>query len=55
MPINIIPQTTLVEEKITLSHMNSEKTLFSQRFRGYLPVVVDIETSGFDPLRNAYA
>ena len=33
--------------------MTSEKTLFSKRFRGYLPVVVDIETSGFDPARNA--
>lgn len=33
--------------------MNSEKTLLSKRFRGYLPVIVDIETSGFDPLRNA--
>lgn len=33
--------------------MNSEKTLFSKRFRGYLPVVVDIETAGFDPARNA--
>lgn len=33
--------------------MNREKNLFSKRFRGYLPVVIDIETSGFDPLRNA--
>ncbi len=33
--------------------MTSEKTLFSKRFRGYLPVVVDIETSGFDPVKNA--
>jgi ribonuclease T len=33
--------------------MNVEKTLFSKRFRGYLPVVVDIETAGFDPVRNA--
>jgi ribonuclease T len=31
----------------------SEKPLLSKRFRGYLPVIVDIETSGFDPLRNA--
>jgi len=23
------------------------------RFRGFLPVVVDVETSGFDPDRNA--
>jgi len=33
--------------------MNSEKPQISKRFRGYLPVVIDIETSGFDPLRNA--
>jgi ribonuclease T len=25
----------------------------SQRFRGYLPVVVDVETAGFDPKRDA--
>lgn len=33
--------------------MPSEKPLFAKRFRGYLPVIVDIETSGFDPHRNA--
>lgn len=33
--------------------MNNEKLPMAQRFRGYLPVVVDIETSGFDPQRNA--
>ena len=25
----------------------------SQRFRGFLPVVVDVETGGFDSQRNA--
>ena len=29
------------------------KTRFARRFRGYLPVVVDIETAGFDPEKNA--
>jgi len=53
MLLNIIPQPALVEEKITITPMNSEKNQFSMRFRGYLPVVIDIETSGFDPLRNA--
>ena len=53
MPLNIIPQPTVVEEKITNSTINPEKAKFSKRFRGYLPVVVDIETSGFDPSRNA--
>lgn len=33
--------------------MNNEKLPMAQRFRGYLPVVVDIETSGFDPQHNA--
>lgn len=33
--------------------MNAEKPLFAKRFRGYLPVIVDIETAGFDPQRNA--
>jgi ribonuclease T len=53
MTLNIIPQPTLVEEKITHAPMNAEKPLFSKRFRGYLPVIVDIETAGFDPQRNA--
>lgn len=30
-----------------------EKPLMARRFRGYLPVVVDIETSGFNPRQNA--
>ena len=25
----------------------------SHRFRGFLPVVVDVETGGFDPIRDA--
>lgn len=33
--------------------MTSEKPLFSKRFRGYLPVVIDVETAGFDASRNA--
>lgn len=27
--------------------------LMSERFRGFLPVVIDIETAGFDPQQNA--
>jgi ribonuclease T len=30
-----------------------EKTLMSQRFRGYLPVVVDVETGGLNPRTDA--
>jgi ribonuclease T len=33
--------------------MSLDKPPLARRFRGYLPVIVDIETSGFDPLRNA--
>ena len=25
----------------------------AQRFRGYLPVIIDIETAGFNPKKNA--
>ena len=31
--------------------MNS--TLISQRFRGFLPVVIDVETGGFDAKKDA--
>jgi len=30
-----------------------QSTLMVDRFRGFLPVVVDVETGGFDPERNA--
>ncbi len=33
--------------------MHQDKPIFSKRFRGYLPVIVDIETAGFDPKKNA--
>ncbi len=32
---------------------NQENPVFARRFRGYLPIVVDIETSGFSPTKNA--
>ena len=31
----------------------TEKSLFSQRFRGYFPVVIDIETAGFNAQTDA--
>ena len=34
-------------------HAQSPKPPLSQRFRGFLPVIVDIETGGFNPARNA--
>lgn len=33
--------------------MCSEKSLLAFRFRGFLPVIVDVETAGFDPAKNA--
>lgn len=33
--------------------MESRNNRFAQRFRGYLPVIIDIETAGFDPKHNA--
>ena len=32
---------------------NEVQTLIAQRFRGFLPVVVDVETAGFDAEKNA--
>lgn len=32
---------------------NEVQTLIGQRFRGFLPVVVDVETAGFDAEKNA--
>ncbi|HTT07351.1 MAG TPA: ribonuclease T [Gammaproteobacteria bacterium] len=31
----------------------SPRTPVARRFRGFLPVVVDVETAGFDPIKNA--
>lgn len=35
------------------SSTTSEKSLFAQRFRGYFPVVVDVETAGFNSQTDA--
>lgn len=34
-------------------HPTTHTSIYAQRFRGYLPVVVDIETGGFDHNRDA--
>jgi ribonuclease T len=34
-------------------HMDMPITPLDKRFRGYLPVIIDIETSGFNPKKNA--
>lgn len=36
-----------------MTEQASEKTLFARRFRGFLPVIVDVETGGFDSRRDA--
>lgn len=36
-----------------MSHNSAYKPMIARRFRGYLPVVVDVETGGFDPRQNA--
>jgi len=33
--------------------VNKDKPLFSQRFRGYFPVVIDVETAGFNAQTDA--
>jgi ribonuclease T len=41
-------------ERIRLSHANpASNKLLSNRFRRFLPVIVDLETSGFEPARHA--
>jgi len=41
-------------EQNTSSEINKkEKTLFAQRFRGYFPVVIDVETAGFKAQTDA--
>ena len=32
--------------------MDTSKPPLATRFRGYLPVIVDIETAGFNPKKN---
>ncbi len=31
----------------------TKKPVMADRFRGYLPIVVDVETAGFDPIKDA--
>jgi len=34
--------------------MDTPAIPLNQRFRGYLPVIIDIETAGFNPKRMPY-
>jgi ribonuclease T len=40
-------------KQIKKADKNTEKTLFAQRFRGYFPVVIDVETAGFNAKTDA--
>ena len=37
----------------TATNTTTEKSLFAQRFRGYFPVVIDVETAGFNSQTDA--
>jgi len=41
------------EESNIPANSNNNKSLFAQRFRGYFPVVVDVETAGFNAQTDA--
>ncbi len=43
----------MTEQNSEKKTSNKEKTLFAQRFRGYFPVVIDIETAGFNAQTDA--
>ncbi|HEY9033061.1 MAG TPA: ribonuclease T [Pseudomonadales bacterium] len=41
------------DSEVNPTFRSDEKSLLAYRFRGYLPVVVDIETAGFNPATDA--
>lgn len=45
--------TSFMPDYKTATNTNPEKSLFSQRFRGYFPVVIDVETAGFNAQTDA--
>ncbi len=42
-----------MSDNTTATSTNAEKSLFAQRFRGYFPVVIDVETGGFNAQTDA--
>ena len=42
-----------VEENFACRMPQQDRPPLASRFRGYLPIIVDIETSGFNPVENA--
>lgn len=47
-----LTNTNTKKENQTIA-ANKEKPLFAQRFRGYFPVVIDVETAGFNAQTDA--
>jgi len=43
----------MTESSTNKTQSNTKNTLFSQRFRGYFPVVIDVETAGFNASTDA--
>ncbi len=43
----------MTPKNTTLSTEQNKKSLFAQRFRGYFPVVIDVETAGFNAQTDA--
>jgi ribonuclease T len=42
-----------MSDNTTATNTTTEKSLFAQRFRGYFPVVIDVETAGFNSQTDA--
>ena len=42
-----------MSDNTTATNTNADKSLFAQRFRGYFPVVIDVETAGFNAQTDA--
>ena len=42
-----------MSDNSTATKSTSDKSLFAQRFRGYFPVVIDVETAGFNAQTDA--
>jgi ribonuclease T len=48
--MSIMPASSLLTKK---TNKSQQKSLFAQRFRGYFPVVIDVETAGFNAQTDA--
>ncbi len=43
-----------METAIPMNEQTLATSPVAQRFRGYLPVVIDVETAGFEPRTDAF-